>query len=235
MVIIPMQQNLRMLAKIKSYCNTKLRTLRYAKMSRQDIFNSIYKNRTWTGMQNEIPVSGRGSMLANTKEVRKGLEEILIRYAINSMVDIGCGDFTWMQKTNLRGVHYSGTEIVPVLVQKNEKLFGSSTLKFIELDICKHDLPEADLILCRDCLVHLSLAEISMAIKNIQSSNSSYLLATTFKGITENKQIVTGLWRPINLELPPFNFASPEFYLQEDDQPANSNGIEKTLGFWKLK
>ncbi|MCX6199256.1 MAG: class I SAM-dependent methyltransferase [Bacteroidetes bacterium] len=224
-----------MLAKIKSYWNTKLRTLRYAQMSRQDIFNSIYNNRTWTGMRNEIPVSGRGSMLANTQGVRKGLEEIVENYAINLMVDIGCGDFTWMQKTNLPGVYYTGTEIVSALVHQNEKLFGSSTLKFIELDICKHELPKADLILCRDCMVHLSLSEISMAIKNIQSSNATYLLATTFTGITENKEIVTGLWRPINLELPPFNFSTPEFYLKEDDQPVNSNGIEKALGFWKLK
>ncbi len=209
--------------------------MRYARMERAKIFSSIYKEKTWTGNRSDIPISGRGSMLSSTHVLRAGLGEVFETYAIHSIVDVGCGDFTWMQKMNLNELKYVGTEIVSGLVQANQKRFGSHTVKFIELDICKESLPNADLIFCRDCLVHLSFNEVSAALKNIQLSDATYLLATTFKGLQANKEIVTGLWRPINLEIAPFNLGAPQFYLMEDDQTANTKFIEKTLGFWKLK
>jgi len=46
-------------------------------------------------------------------------------------------------------------------------------------------------------------------LRNIRRSGSAYLLVTTFPDRKENVDIITGNWRPLNMEKPPFNFPRP--------------------------
>ena len=58
------------------------------------------------------------------------------------------------------------------------------------------------------------------------------MLATTFTGPEENTDIPTGSWRPLNLEVAPFNFPKPialiEDYWEEDKYPY------KRLALWEV-
>jgi hypothetical protein len=95
-------------------------------------------------------------------------------------------------------------------------------------------LPEADLLLCRDCLVHLSFADIGRALSNVLRSGLPYLLTTTFPECEVNEDIVTGDWRPLNLELEPFGFPPPSELLNERCSEAGGLFADKSLGLWQL-
>jgi hypothetical protein len=89
-----------------------------------------------------------------------------------------------------------------------------------------------DLVLCRDCLVHLSSKDAVAALRNLKRSGSTYLLATTFPEHTDNPDVITGYWRPINLELPPFALPRPMLMINEGCP--ERGGADKSLGLWRI-
>ena len=93
---------------------------------------------------------------------------------------------------------------------------------------------EADLLLCRDCLVHLSFADIARAIANIRAATVTYLLTTTFPAQRANEDIRTGDWRPLNLEAAPFGWPAPLEYLVEKCTEGNGLFADKSLGLWRV-
>lgn len=84
------------------------------------------------------------------------------------------------------------------------------------------------MILCRDCLIHLSFARISEAVANFRKSGATYLVCTTHTSVRENEDCPDGGWRSVNLELPPFNFPRPLKLIVEDEEAG------KCLGVWRL-
>jgi hypothetical protein len=71
-------------------------------------------------------------------------------------------------------------------------------------------LPTSDLILCRDCWVHLSFDDISAILENFRRSGAVWLLVsdTPSAGKNFNKFTSSG-WRHLNLSRAPFHFPSP--------------------------
>lgn len=57
-------------------------------------------------------------------------------------------------------------------------------------------------------------------------------MATTFPALKANKDITTGEWRMINLELPPFNLPKPLLVINEGDQRLNK---DKSMACWAVK
>jgi hypothetical protein len=146
------------------------------------------------------------------------------------MLDIPCGDFVWMQHVDIGAATYIGADIIRELILSLEKLNRTNTRRFMVLDIVDDDLPQANLIMCRDCLVHLSYRLIRKAVRNIRRSQSTYLLTTTFTEHS-NSDIVTGNWRPLNLCRPPFNFPAPIQLINEGHPPPYG---DKSLGLWQI-
>jgi hypothetical protein len=93
-------------------------------------------------------------------------------------------------------------------------------------------LPQADVILCRDCLVHFSFANIIAAFRTIKASGARYLLTTTFPDRQVNKDIVDGDWRPLNLERAPFLLPAPQSVLLEDCTEEGGAYADKALAVW---
>jgi len=135
-----------------------------------------------------------------------------------------------MRDVDLNGVVYTGMDIVPELIQRNRQRFKH--LSFTVADITRSELPTVDLILCRDGLVHLSNIHLMAALANFKRSNSKYLLTTTFTKTDETTEIASGWWRPINLELPPFELPKPLIRINDSDSDDFYN--DKTLSLWKL-
>ncbi len=106
--------------------------------------------------------------------------------------------------------------------------------RFMVLDLTADALPPADLLLCRDCLVHLSHADIRRALENIARSRITCLLTTTFPGGATNEDIVTGDWRPLDLERPPFSFPPPLRLLEEGCTESDGRFADKSLGLWRV-
>jgi hypothetical protein len=82
--------------------------------------------------------------------------------------------------------------------------------------------------------VHLSFADIHRALSNVRRSRITYLVTTTFPGCEVNEDIVTGDWRPLNLELEPFGFPGPSELLNEGCSEAGGLFADKSLGLWRV-
>lgn len=167
------------------------------------------------------------------------LPGLLRRFGIRRLLDIPCGDFNWMKEVELELEWYIGADLVEELIGQNAARFsgsaGGSVRRFVRLDLTRDPLPEADLVLCRDCLVHFSSADIARAIGNLRRSGSRYLLATTFTGRRPHRDIVTGDWRPLNFERPPFRFPAPIATLDEKCQAEGGRYADKRLALWRVQ
>jgi 2-polyprenyl-3-methyl-5-hydroxy-6-metoxy-1,4-benzoquinol methylase len=167
-----------------------------------------------------------------TKVVREELRSIIDQYHITSLLDIPCGDWYWMQHTDLSGVAYTGADIVEKIIEENQQYAGEN-VAFEFLDLLESDLPQNDLIFCRDCLVHFSYQDVKKALQNLVDSGSKYLLTTTFPG-RKNYDIVTGNWRPIDLEAAPFDLPKPLVTINEQCTEGNGRYADKSMALWDL-
>jgi|SRR5687767_3040566 len=189
------------------------------------IFPRIYDKNLWADAESR---SGRGSTLSRTTVIRAALPALINDLGARSMLDAACGDFNWMARVDLAGVSYVGLDVVPALIESNRRQYRSEGREFLLADITRDSLPEVDLILCRDCLIHHSLDDALAAVRNFRRSHSRYLLVTTHPAVSQNIDIRTGSWRSLNLRLPPFNFPPPVQLITEDEQ------LGKCLGLWEL-
>jgi len=218
---------MKLLSRLKVY----LRRKRLSRMDPADIFSEYARRNKW---RDKDSLSGKGSNLESTAELRETLPKLLRELDTKVLLDLPCGDFFWMQRVDLSGISYVGGDIVPDLIEKNRRLHGSPSREFMSLDLIKDAIPKADVILVRDCLVHLSTAHIQSAISNICKSGSTWLLTTTYPETGTNAEIVTGDWRPIDLTAPPFNFPQPDQMLLEGQGHVKGQRPDKALGLWRL-
>ena len=119
-----------------------------------------------------------------------------------------------------------------VLVERNQAKHARDGVEFRKIDLVNDALPAVDVILCRDCLVHLSFADAHAALANVARSGAKWLLTTSFSSIKRNDDIVTGQWRPLNLMLPPFNLPKPAKRIAENC--TETEFADKVLGVWPI-
>lgn len=213
---------------LKSIDNPSTIIKKYTK-NIKDIFYEIYERSV---SNNITPISGSGATIDQTREIIKELPVVLKELNIRTLLDLPCGDFNWMNEINLDIEKYIGADIVEDLIADNQIKYGNEKRQFISLDITTDPLPEADLILCRDCLVQLSYKDVKNVFKNIKKSKIKYIMTTTFTNRDENIDIVTGGWRPLNLKKPPFNFPKPIKIINEKCTEVNGEFADKSLGIW---
>jgi hypothetical protein len=196
--------------------------------TRADLFEIIYRTNAWCSTGSR---SGPGSDSRHGGSAMEQLRALLVRHEIRSMLDVPCGDLSWIAELSLAEIRYTGVDIVPEIIERNRSQFGPTGRSFLASDLTVDRLPSADLVLCRDGIVHLSDADAVNALRNISRSGSRYLLATHFPATPVNLDIATGRWRPVNMCLAPFNLPPPvEEIADVDFFPASG----KTLGLWKL-
>ena len=196
----------------------------------QKIFEKIYDVHHW---YDEESKSGPGSNLSQTTTVRAILSSLLKELEVKTFLDIPCGDFHWMKELDLSAYDYCGADIVSDIVRNNELMYSNDKRRFIWADITTSKIPKSDFLLCRDCLVHFSYADINKAINNIKNSGSKYLLTTTFPN-RPNEDITTGGWRPVNLEAPPFSFQKPLSLYNENCSEGYGQYKDKSLALWSI-
>lgn len=195
-------------------------------------FTRHYERRDWDEPET---VSGRGSSLQSTAAIRRELPRLFAELGIRSVVDAGCGDFHWLSTLPVELDSYLGIEVVEGLAAANQARYGDPRRRFTSLDIIRDPLPSADLILCRDCLVHLKNRQVSAALRNFRRSGSRFLLTTTFTGEHPNADVALGGWRPLNLELPPFGLGPPLEVISEAESVEDGRYADKSLALWPLQ
>lgn len=220
-----------MLHKLKSAINKVYNNIffySYRSKPAKEVFEDIYQKKSWSGESH----SGPGSDLEQTRLVREGLGQVIDEYHVQSLLDVPCGDWFWMKSMDLKGVTYVGGDIVEEIIRRNQQ-YASEQVSFQFLNLLEPGIPAHDLVFCRDCLVHFSYHDIYKALDNLKSSGSQYLLTTTFPG-RRNYNIITGNWRPIDLQAAPFNLESPILVINEGCTEGNGSYADKSLGLWDL-
>lgn len=173
----------------------------------KQVFSHYYEVNAW---ESEESVSGPGSTLEYTENIRRKIPPLVKELGVSSILDAPCGDFNWFQKIEWETeIAYIGGDIVEPLIERNQSLYGDQSREFINLDIVQDDLPAADLWLCRDCLFHLSNHDVLLVLDHFIKSEIRYLLTTLHPDCDRNLDIPTGSFRFINLQLPPFSLSKP--------------------------
>lgn len=200
--------------------------------SREKVFSEIHRKNGWAGRES---LSGTGSDLTETGELIRLLPIMLKELRIQSILDLPCGDFNWMQHLDLGSIQYTGGDIVPELIERNKQKYGRDGRHFVQLDLAVDRLPSVQLILCRDCLVHLSFADISRALQNIARSDAQYLLTTHYPDRHPNEEIITGQWRTLNLTAAPFHLPLPREMIDEKCPQDGGAYADKMLALWAVE
>jgi hypothetical protein len=203
-------------------------------LSTREVFEYIQRTNLWASSES---LSGIGSELESTTRVRSELPGLLRRLGVSTLLDLPCGDFSWMSATRLPIKRYIGGDIVPSLVGRNIDAYRLSHpfASFSVLDLTSDPLPEADALFCRDCLVHLPDSHIFRAFQNISRTRISHVIMTTFLGNGRiNTDIELGDWRPINFQKPPFSLPEPSIVIVEGCLEENGAYADKALGVWPV-
>jgi hypothetical protein len=197
----------------------------------EHVFAGIYRRRLWGDGES---VSGLGSGLERTKDIRADLVTLTRTLGVRSMLDAGCGDFHWMQASSLDLDVYVAVDVVRDLVDWCARHYAAPWRRFEHLDLTIDPLPRVDLILCRDVLPHFSFEDIDRAVANFRRSGSTWLLTNSFINRESNEDIPTGSWRPLNLEQPPFSFPTPAAVIDERCHHTGGLYADKRLSLWLL-
>ena len=202
-----------------------------SELSIEERFARIYQTNLWFDAESR---SGTGSSLDETAQLRASLPPLLRRLNARRLLDVPCGDFNWMSHVDLSGIEYIGGDIVQPLIEANRERYESAARRFLKVDVINGPLPQADVILCRDCLVHFSFANIIAAFQTMKYTGAEYLLTTTFPAREVNKDIVDGDWRPLNLEQSPFLLPAPHSVIVEGCTEEGGAYADKALAVWRV-
>jgi hypothetical protein len=208
--------------KIFHYPINRLKNNRFQKevlslKSNEDRFTWIYKNNHWSSSES---LSGTGSTLKYTANLRKELPNLFSKYSIQRVFDAPCGDFNWMSHLlPFVKLQYIGGDIVKPLIDNLNAKYKSDRISFLHFDLIKEIPAEVDLMICRDLLFHLSFQDTKSVLENYVKSKSTYLLTTTHINMGSsftNRDILTGDFRCIDIFSKPYNFPTNPLYVIED-------------------
>jgi len=169
----------------------------------EKVFTEIYEGGDW----DENGFVWSGSQIEITREYVTFLQDFMRKNQIRTVLDIGCGDWAFSRYIDWSGVQYIGIDIVKRVVERNQRLFAGPSIVFIHGDALDLDLPEADLMVCKDMLQYLPNGEIIRLFKQLRKFKhclfTNNVAPTTLS--SRNPDAACGQYRPIDLTKPPFN------------------------------
>lgn len=204
-----------------------------------DRFARIHETNLWSDPESR---SGSGSALASTAQLRAELPGLLHALGVTRLLDAPCGDFHWMAHVDIAeaGVtSYVGGDVVEAIVEEDRAQYASPGRDFQRVDLTMGPLPlvdgaPADAVLCRDCLVHLSFANIARVFNVLKASGARYFITTTFLEQAENVDVHDGDWRALNLQRSPFNLPLPLAVIVEQCDEEGGAYADKALAAWRV-
>lgn len=202
---------------------------------RRNEFERIYSKGLWARDILGKGTSGAGSTLAATRVYRTYLQDFLAENRIRSVVDAGCGDWEFSQAIDWTGIDYVGLDIVPSVIAENQRRFGAAKVRFAVADIVRDELPQADLLLVKDVLQHLSNADIARFLAQLPRYRHVLLVNDVHPDTlsAEPADTPTGRYRPLDPTRPPYSLPGAKMlvwrhgpavklvvYLKRADEPA---------------
>jgi SAM-dependent methyltransferase len=134
----------------------------------------------WNARYQTDPVkgSGPGSRKENLLLKNSIIKDTIDRYAVKTILDIGCGDIAILQDIDVE--HYIGVDLSDVIIKKNKMLRPHWT--FVCADMTDaYDPPFADLVLCLDVLIHQKLnSNYQMLVAKVMAATRKVALVSGY-------------------------------------------------------
>jgi hypothetical protein len=168
----------------------------YRDMSRQQVFQHIYKNGVWGATKDKAHFySGTGShdvtvVQPYVNAVSRWLNQLPHKPAA---LDLGCGDFSVGSQLRKHIASYIACDIVPELIDSHRKNYVALNVDFRCLDLAHDPLPDAEVIFVRQVLQHLDNQSIAQFCRKL-SGRSGYLVVT--EHIPQNAQFAANRDKP---------------------------------------
>ena len=178
-----------------------------------EAFTSIYDTLGWGTAEDGDPSSGWGSFPVHSMSYMEFIQNFMRDNNIQNVVDLGCGTWEFSRYINWGDVNYVGVDVVQRVVDLNIKKFAKSNITFIQGDILSTNLPDGDLMVCKDVLQHLQNADIILFLERTKKFKHRLItndLAISFTDSVDLKSNnreneYRGRNRPLDLTKPPFN------------------------------
>ena len=199
----------------------------------EEVFTTVYQDNYWGSAESR---SGEGSTMSYAGSLLKNFIDITHEFNVNCMLDTSCGDWNWMKRLTDRLPDYTGLDVVEEIVTKNNFTYGNSHTRFIHTDslsfLKKQEDNSFDLILCRHTLEHLPTAYNIQYLKEA-CRVGKVLLVTTNRICKKNEDLLkNSLFRPINLELEPYDFMNQYFHSHVYDGPLNKPKVKEMYSLY---
>lgn len=176
----------------------------------EDIFTKIYENKIWGDNQhnNYSGSSGGGSCVKNNKEYIKIVKNIIKEYKINTIVDLGCGDFQIGRLIyDDINVLYTGYDTYKKIIDYHITQYSEPKYTFKHLDFYtnKDSIVEGDMCILKDVLQHWAINEIYTFMDYlVESKKFKYILLVNCCNQTiDNQDYDKTRWRPLTCNLLP--------------------------------
>lgn len=192
----------------------------------------VYEMKLW-GSNNADYYSGEGSH--NPEIVNpyiKVVQSFLSSFETPvSICDLGCGDFNIGKKLVEYSKSYIGVDIVSSLIDYNKKHFINKKLIFHTLDIAVDELPNANCVMIRQVLQHLSNNEVMSVVQKLYKYQYIILTEHIPNGKFEpNKDIISGqgirLKKKSGIDL----LASPFYFKVKEEKKILSINLPNNKG-----
>ncbi len=178
-------------------------------------FAQIYARDEWGGG------SGPGSSPTHAMGYVRFLQAFIGRNQVRSVVDLGCGDWQVSRLIDWQGVQYDGFDIVPEVIERDARAFGSDAVRFHLVDGPDPVLPPADLLIVKDVLQHWSNKSVLAFLPTI--GRFKFALLTNCvdpRGETAPRDTEDGGFRYLDLRQPPFSLDAELVYAFTNARPS---------------
>lgn len=136
-------------------------------MDYRAIFEDIYKNRRWGKIG---PASGEGSHLIAAMPFTQFLAGFLAgKSDISRILDLGCGDLKQWPRGFFKKYKYIGIDLVASSAEEELNNFECTEKSFISGNIIEIELPQADLAIIKDVLIHLPYEDFAKILPRLAS------------------------------------------------------------------
>lgn len=178
-----------------------------------EVFSKIYSNRIWAPKET-TPLSGAGSSLSYNQKYMNFLQTFIDEpsHQIQTIADLGCGDWTFSQELDFGNKQYLGMDCVSSVIETNQQKFARNNIEFQRGDFSKistlQTIQDRDLVILKDVLQHWDDTDVIRVLDFLTAQdNIKYILLVHGKRKQDDfdkKRSVNNYYHYSNL-----NFKSP--------------------------
>lgn len=204
-----------------------------------DAFDEVYKQGMW---QQGDALSGVGSEGPMADRYVTFVRQYALRHQLRTVFDGGCGDFAVGSRLAPHFDRYLAADVSPHIIGLNSRRYAGhewANVSFSVVNLAEDSFPDADLVLIRQVLQHLTNELIEKILRNLERSHWRRALITEdvhdpLYNANPNQDLVSHTMRTrrvsgsgVFLDRPPFNRDARRIatFFESDDRRRQAGGL----------